>query len=65
VESGLGICLFDSTIRIYNSENFRIIELDDEAVDVVMAWTRENLNHVVALFTNLVAGKMQNDSRNE
>lgn len=65
VESGLGICLFDSTIRIYNSENFRIIELDDEAVDVVMAWKRENLNHVVALFTNLVAGKMQNDSRNE
>lgn len=64
VESGLGVCLFDSTIRIYNSEDFRVCELDEKPIDVVMAWKRENLNHVVPLFTNMVSGVL-GDNRNE
>ena len=59
VESGLGLCLFDSTIRLYNSENVRNFDLEESAIDVVMAWKRENLNHVVALFTNQVSRDLQ------
>jgi len=59
VESGLGVCLFDSTIRLYNSENFRTFDLEERAIDVVMAWRRENLNQGVALFTNQVSRELQ------
>lgn len=54
VESGLGVSLFDATIRLYNRENFKLLELEDDYVSVVMAWKKENLNTAVSLFTNMV-----------
>jgi DNA-binding transcriptional LysR family regulator len=62
IESGLGISLFDATIRLYNSEHFRIFELEDNSVDVVMAWKKENLNHAVSLFINTTLQKLQLDA---
>mgnify|MGYP001809854166 CR=1 FL=1 len=58
VESGLGVSLFDSTIRLYNTENFKLYPLEGDSIDFVMAWKKENMNPAVSLFTNLVLSRM-------
>ncbi|MBU3156637.1 LysR family transcriptional regulator [Clostridium estertheticum] len=54
VESGLGISLVDSNIRMHDNENFKFFKLKDDFISVVMAWQKENMNPVVPLFTNNV-----------
>lgn len=54
VESGLGIALVDSNIRMYNTENYKFFKLEDDVISVVMAWKKENMNPIVPLFTNNV-----------
>ncbi|MFT5873838.1 MAG: DNA-binding transcriptional LysR family regulator [Clostridium sp.] len=54
VESGLGIALVDSNIRMYNTENYKFFKLEDDVISVVMAWKKENMNAIVPFFTNNV-----------
>lgn len=59
VESGLGIALVDSNIRMYNTENYKFFKLEDDVISVVMAWKKENMNPIVPLFTNNVLEEMK------
>lgn len=52
IESGLWVSLFDSNIRLYKKDKFRLFPIDDDFLDVVMAWKKENLNPSIPLFTN-------------
>ena len=54
VESGLGVTIVDSNIRMHDNENFKFFKLEDDYISVVMAWKKENMNPVVSLFTNNV-----------
>jgi DNA-binding transcriptional LysR family regulator len=54
VESGLGVSLFESSIRLFHNENFKFFELDDNIVSVVMASKKSNFNPAISLFTNTV-----------
>lgn len=54
VESGLGIALFDSQIRIHNKENFKFFPIADDYISVVMAWKSDNLNTAIPLFLSSV-----------
>lgn len=59
VESGLGIAILDSNIRRRNS-NLKHFEIENDQVDAVMAWKKENMNPSVSLFTNSVINKALN-----
>lgn len=59
VESGLGIAILDSNIRRRNS-NLKHFEIENDKVDAVMAWKKENMNPSVSLFTNSVINKAVN-----
>lgn len=54
VESGLGVTIIDQNIRIYCRENFKLFELEDDTVSVVMAWKKTNLNPAVSLMNNYI-----------
>lgn len=56
VESGLGITILDSKLRRSNS-NLKHFEIENDYMDVVMAWKKENMNPSVSLFTNSVINK--------
>jgi DNA-binding transcriptional LysR family regulator len=54
VEAGLGIALFDTNVRLHDTDRIKLIEIDDDSIDIVMAWKKENLNPAVVLFTDCV-----------
>lgn len=54
VESGLGVSVFDSTIRLYTPESFKLFTVEDDFMDVVVAWKEENSNPALSLFTNQI-----------
>jgi DNA-binding transcriptional LysR family regulator len=53
VEAGVGVALFDSQVR-YNSNNIKVFKVEDDCVDVIMAWKKENMNPSIPLFVNYV-----------
>ena len=66
VESGLGISILDSKIRIKN-EHLKHFEIENDQISIVMAWKKENINPTVSLFTTSVLNREQTDldDRNE
>ena len=54
VESGIGIALLDSHIRMHNSDNIKGFKIEDDFIEVIMAWKKENMNTAIPLFTNNV-----------
>lgn len=58
VESGIGVALFDSSVRIHNNTNIRAIKIEDDFVNVIMVWKKENTNIAVSLFTNSVINEV-------
>ncbi|NTV90771.1 MAG: LysR family transcriptional regulator [Clostridiales bacterium] len=59
VESGLGVALFDSSIRLYNKDAFKLFKVDDDFIGIVMAWKKENLNPAIPLFSNSILQKVE------
>lgn len=54
VESGIGVSIFDSTIRLHNNSNFKLFKIADDQVEIGMAWKKENLNPAIPLFVKNV-----------
>jgi hypothetical protein len=54
VESGIGIALLDTNIRMHNSDNIKGFKIEDDFIEVIMAWKKENMNTAIPLFTNNV-----------
>lgn len=59
VEMGVGVALVDKNIRVHHSENFRLIDVEDDFLSVIMAWRKENMKPVVSLFTNHVLSSVE------
>lgn len=59
VEMGSGVAMVDKNIRMYHSENFKFIDIENDFISVVMAWRKENIKPVVSLFTNHILEKTQ------
>ncbi|MBV7274721.1 LysR family transcriptional regulator [Clostridium sp. PL3] len=59
VESGLGVALLDSNIRLYNNPNLKGIKIEDNFISVTMAWKKENMNTAIPLFTNSVLSEVE------
>ena len=53
VEAGVGIALFDSQVR-YNSNNIKVFKVENDFVNVIMAWKKENMHPSIPLFVNSV-----------
>lgn len=54
VESGIGIALLDSNIRMHKSDNIKGFKIEGDFIEVIMAWKKENMNTAIPLFTNNV-----------
>ncbi len=52
VESGVGIAVYDTSVRNIQSAMFSGFEIEDEIVEVGMAYSKTNLNPAVALFAS-------------
>jgi DNA-binding transcriptional LysR family regulator len=59
VEMGIGVALFDSKVRISNVDNLKVFKVEDDFVNVVMAWKKENMNPGIPLFTNCVLSQIE------
>lgn len=59
VEMGIGVALFDSKVRISNVDNLKVFKVEDDFVNVVMAWKKENMNPGIPLFTNCVLSEIE------
>ncbi len=59
VESGLGVALFDSSVRLYNKDAFKLFQVDDDFIGIAMAWKKENLNPAIPLFSNSILQKVE------
>ena len=53
VESGLGIAIVDAMIRLHREDNFRIVQIENDPIDVGMAWRRDNDNPSIPVFTEM------------
>lgn len=58
VELGLGAALFDTNVRSHN-DNIKFIKIEDDYIDVIMVWKRENKNPAVSLFTNCALSEIK------
>lgn len=54
VESGIGIALLDSNIRMHKNDNIKGFKIEDDFISVIMAWKKENMNTAIPLFTNSI-----------
>ena len=54
VETGQGIALMDNSIRLHKNSNFKIIDIQDDMLDVVMARRRDSTNPAVQLFSKMM-----------
>ncbi len=59
VESGLGITLFDSNIRLYNNDNLKFFRIENDFISIVMVWKKGNINPAISLFTNDVLSEIK------
>jgi len=59
VEAGLGVGLVVSDVRFYNRNNVRIVEIEDNFMDVGMAWQKNNPNSSAPLFVDIIREKFQ------
>ena len=57
VEAGLGYAIVDSTIRLHNSKNFRLIRLEGDVVEIVLAWKRSNSNPAIHFLISSILNK--------
>ncbi len=57
VESGIGITILDTSVRTIHSDTFKGFCVEDEPIDVGMAYKKSNLNPAVALFADRLRGK--------
>ncbi|RCX09936.1 DNA-binding transcriptional LysR family regulator [Anaerobacterium chartisolvens] len=54
IESGLGISLLDYNVRIHNSDRFKMFKIEEDLMNVIMAWKKDNLNPSISLLTTSV-----------
>ena len=59
VEAGLGVGLVVSDVRFYNKNNLRIVNIEDNFMDVGMAWQKNNPNSSAPLFVDIIREKFQ------
>jgi hypothetical protein len=53
------VALFDSKVRISNVDNLKVFKVEDDFINVIMAWKKENMNPGIPLFTNCVLGEIE------
>lgn len=59
VESGLGVALLDSNIRLHGNPNIKGIKIGEDFISYIMAWKKENMNTTIPLFTNSVLSEVK------
>lgn len=52
VEAGMGVAIFDSNFKFSNNEDIKLFKIDDDYIDVIMTWKKENMNTGIPIFTN-------------
>jgi DNA-binding transcriptional LysR family regulator len=50
IEAGLGVFIFESTIKIPNEQNIKRFPIKDDILSTVAAWKKENYNPAISLF---------------
>ena len=50
VEAGMGVTILDSTIRLHNSENFKLYSIEEDSLDMFIVWKKENMKPAVLAF---------------
>ena len=58
VEAGVGVALFDSQVR-YDNKNIKVFKVENDFVDVIMAWKKENMNSSIPHFVNGVLSEVK------
>lgn len=50
VESGMGVTILDSTIRLHNKENFKLYPIDNDFLDLFVVWKKDNVKPAILTF---------------
>ena len=60
VEAGMGVAIFDSNFKFSNNEDIKLFKIDDDYIDVIMTWKKENMNTGIPIFTNYLMEEIKN-----
>ena len=52
VETGVGVTILDSSIRLHNTDNFRLYMIQDDFIDHLVLWKKENAKVSIKVFTD-------------
>lgn len=58
IEAGLGVFIFESTIKIQNEHNFKRFSILDDTIAVVAAWKKENYNPAISLLVENIPSEL-------
>lgn len=52
VEAGMGIAIFDSNFKFNNNQDIKMFQIDDDRVDIIITWKKDNMNTGIPIFSN-------------
>ncbi|MDF3001736.1 MAG: LysR family transcriptional regulator [Bacillota bacterium] len=52
VESGVGVTILDSTIRLPNPGHFKLYTIEEDSLDMLVAWRKENIKPSMLAFVD-------------
>ena len=64
VEAGMGVAIFDSNFKFSNNEDIKLFKIDDDYIDVIMTWKKENMNTGTPIFTNYLMEEIKKLNNN-
>lgn len=64
VEAGMGVAIFDSNFKFSNNEDIKLFKIDDDYIDVIMTWKKENMNTGIPIFTNYLMEEIKKLNNN-
>jgi len=50
IEAGMGVTILDSAIRLHNAENFKLYPVQEDSLDMLVAWKKGNVKPAVLTF---------------
>lgn len=59
IRAGLGVALLDSNLRLYNKDKYKLFEIKDDILGIVMAWKKDNQDEIIQFFAGPLLKKIK------
>lgn len=60
VEAGIGVAILDSNFKFNNNEDIKLFKIDDDYIDIIMTWKKDNMNTGIPIFSEYLMKEIKN-----